>query len=90
MESRLLRLLMSSRSGNKHGRHRQFLFMVGRFLKIFTSETALPNTVSVKFYRKHLWKVLYKISSFHTGWTKSMVTTGNSCFGLAEILKNLL
>jgi hypothetical protein len=31
---------ISSRSVNKHGCHRQFLFQVGRFLKIFFSETA--------------------------------------------------
>ena len=39
MEDALLRLLNSSRTVNKHGRHRQFLFLVGRFLKIFSSET---------------------------------------------------
>jgi hypothetical protein len=33
-------LLISSRSVNKHVRHRQFLFLIGRFLKIF-SETYL-------------------------------------------------
>jgi hypothetical protein len=26
-----------------HGRHRQFLFLIGRFKKIFSSETACPN-----------------------------------------------
>ena len=44
-----------------------------------------PN--KTKFNRKHLWKVLYNISSFHTDWTKTMITMGNSCFWLAEILK---
>jgi hypothetical protein len=28
---------------SKHGRHRQFLFLISRFLKIFSSENALPN-----------------------------------------------
>jgi len=33
MEGPLYRLLISSRSVKKHGRHRQFLFLIGRFLK---------------------------------------------------------
>jgi hypothetical protein len=36
-------LLISSRSINKHGRHSQFLFLIGWFLKIFSSVTAWPN-----------------------------------------------
>jgi hypothetical protein len=34
---------MLSQSINKHGRHRQFLFLIGRFFLIFSSETAWPN-----------------------------------------------
>ena len=42
MEGPLLTMLISFWSINKHGHHRQFLFWIGRFLKIFFSETALP------------------------------------------------
>jgi hypothetical protein len=37
MEGPLYRMLILCRSVNKQGRHRQFLFLIGRFLKIFSS-----------------------------------------------------
>jgi hypothetical protein len=47
MEGLLKRLFISSRSDYKHGNRRQFLFLIGRFLKkIFSSKAASPNEVN--------------------------------------------
>ena len=39
--------LISSRSGYKYGRHRQFLFLIGWYSKIFSSETTWTNFVPI-------------------------------------------
>jgi hypothetical protein len=77
MESPLLRLLISSRSINKHGRHRPFLVD-------FYSETAWAN--GPKRGRMHLWKVLYGKCSFRFDQLTNMAVIGNSCFFLKQEL----
>jgi hypothetical protein len=57
--------------------------MTKPYIKIISSETAWANIV--KYYRKHLWKTLYKISSFPYDWTTSM--TGKQNYLLSSILQ---
>ena len=84
MEGPLYRFLISSQFVCKHCCHRQFLFQIGRFLKIFP-KTALP--VEPKLSRNHLWKVLYKDCSFRPNPLTNMAARGQSCFWLVDFLK---
>ena len=65
MEGSLIMLLISFRFVYELGRHMQFLFLIGRFLKIFSSETAQPNEPklgSIKFPQKKMKGERHRIS----------------------------
>jgi len=52
--------------------------LVSDWTKYFYSEATVP--IRTKLCRNNTWKVLYKTSSFYYDQTKSIDTTGNSCF----------
>ena len=53
---------------------------------IYSSETAWPN--GAELGRKHLCKILYKVSSFRSVWPTNMAAKSNSCFWLANVKKS--
>jgi hypothetical protein len=59
MEGQSTKILISSRSVNKHGRHRQFLFLVGRFflcLFLFVFVCSLVFNVTFNNISDILWR----------------------------------
>ena len=59
MQRPLLRLLISCRFISKHGHHRKFLFLIGRFIEIFYSETAWPNGPKRGRKSSFCWPYIY-------------------------------
>ena len=83
MEGPLYRMLISSRSINKHGRHGQFLFLIGRFL----AHLAKGN---VSFCH-HLASVVCRPLTFHiliisseTSWPNELNMVGN-IYGMSSM-----
>ena len=74
------KLLILSRSVNKHGHHRQFLFLIGWFLKNLLLWNRMAKWIET-------WKVLYKDCSFSFDPLTNMATIGNSCFWSADFFK---
>jgi hypothetical protein len=60
-----------------------FFFWLANVKKIFSSATARPN--GAKLDRKHLCKVLYKVSSFRSVWPTNMAAKSKSCYGSVTV-----
>ena len=87
----ILEYLFSSPDPKGHVRYCHHLASVVRrpsltfHILIYSSETTGPN--GTKLDRKHLYKVLYKVSSFRRIPPTNMAAKGNSCFWLANVKK---
>ena len=77
--------IISSRSPTNMADKGNSCFWLATVKIIYSSETAWPN--GVELGRKHLCKVLYKVSSFRSVWPTNMAAKSNSCFWLANVKK---
>ena len=55
----------------------KWIILIGRISNIF-SETTGPNLT--KLCRNDVWMILYKNTTFRSGWTKKMAARANSRF----------
>ena len=76
------KVLILFRLNKQNGRQSRFFILIGRFSKIFVSETTGQNLT--KLCKNDLWMVLHKYTSFCSGWTNKMAARADSLFWLAE------
>jgi hypothetical protein len=81
MEGLPKRSLILSRSVSKHGRHRQFLFLIGRFLKIFFPEHFSDLKMIVKYYLLRL-KISLRFCYVHVS---TLIKEIGSCYHVQKL-----
>ena len=74
-------LISSDRTTNMAAMGNSCYWLAG--ISKISSETTWLN--GIKLYRKHLYKILYQVSSFRPNLTRNMAAWSNSCFWLADI-----
>jgi hypothetical protein len=80
MEGPRLRLLISSRSVDKHCRHRQFLFLIGRFSILYRGPSIDASYQdSDHLVNQFQWRRFLEIDQLET-----RIVCGNSCFRLFD------
>ena len=62
-------MLISSQSVNKHGRHKQFLVLVGQILRIFSLETSIKHLFTGSIYGRSSIKFPHFILIGQNKWS---------------------